>query len=53
MDKNVRQPRRYISYSEDTAADNVSSPKPRTRGGYSEDTRNGLEITAALCANAQ
>ena len=37
----------YISYSEDTAVDNVSSPKPRTRGGYSKDTQIGLEITAA------
>jgi hypothetical protein len=30
---------RHSSYSEDTAIDNVSSPKPRTRGGYSEDTQ--------------
>jgi hypothetical protein len=29
----------YSGYSKDTAADNVSSPKPRTRGGYSEDTQ--------------
>jgi len=29
----------HSSYSEDTAIDNVSSPKPRTRGGYSEDTQ--------------
>jgi hypothetical protein len=30
---------RHSSYSEDTAIDNASSPKPRTRGGYSEDTQ--------------
>jgi hypothetical protein len=30
---------RHSSYSEDTAIDNVSSPKPRSRGGYSEDTQ--------------
>jgi hypothetical protein len=30
----------YSRYSDDTAADKVSSPKPRTRGGYSEDTQN-------------
>ena len=29
----------YSGYSEDTAADNVSSPKPRTCRGYSEDTQ--------------
>src|SRR6266568_4713020 len=32
---------RYSSYSEGTTADNVSSPGPRTRRGYSEDSRNG------------
>ncbi len=30
---------RHSSYSEDTAADNVSSPRPRSRRVYSEDTR--------------
>jgi len=29
---------RHISYSGDTTADNVSSPKPRTCGVYSKDT---------------
>jgi hypothetical protein len=29
----------HTSYSEDTTADNVSSPKPRTPGDYSEDTQ--------------
>jgi hypothetical protein len=29
----------YSGYSEDTPADNVSSPKPRTRRVYSEDTQ--------------
>jgi len=29
----------YSGYSEDTAADNVSSPKPRTCRVYSEDTQ--------------
>ncbi|HEY5990072.1 MAG TPA: DUF6788 family protein [Streptosporangiaceae bacterium] len=29
----------HTSYSEDTTTDNVSSPKPRTRGDYSEDTQ--------------
>src|SRR5206468_1916337 len=29
----------YSGYSEDTAIDNVSSPKPKTRGVYSEDTQ--------------
>ena len=29
----------YSGYSGDTAADNVSSPKPRSRRGYSEDTQ--------------
>jgi uncharacterized protein DUF6788 len=29
----------HSSYSEDTAMDNVSSPKPRTPGDYSEDTQ--------------
>ena len=28
----------HTSYGEDTAIDNVSPPKPRTRRGYSEDT---------------
>lgn len=28
----------HTSYSEDTATDNVSPPRPRTRGDYSEDT---------------
>jgi len=31
----------YSGYSEDTTADNVSSPMPRASGGYSEDTQNG------------
>jgi hypothetical protein len=31
----------YSGYSEDTAIDNVSSPKPRACGGYGEDTQNG------------
>ena len=31
----------YSGYSEDTAADNVSSPRLRACGGYSEDTQNG------------
>lgn len=31
----------YSGYSEDTTADNVSSPGFRTRRGYSEDTQNG------------
>ncbi len=31
----------YTGYSEDTAIDNVSSPKPRACGGYGEDTQNG------------
>ena len=29
----------HISYGKDTAIDNVSSPKPRTCRGYSEDTQ--------------
>ena len=29
----------HTSYSEDTATDNVSPPKPKPRGGYSEDTQ--------------
>ncbi len=29
----------HTSYREDTATDNVSPPKPRTRGDYSEDTQ--------------
>ena len=29
----------YSGYSEDIAVDNVSSPKPRTYRGYSEDTQ--------------
>jgi hypothetical protein len=29
----------HTSYGEDTATDNVSPPKPRTRGDYSEDTQ--------------
>ena len=29
----------YSGYSGDTAVDNVSSPKPRTCRGYSEDTQ--------------
>ena len=37
----------YSGYSEDTAADNVSSPRPRSRRGYSEDTQIRAEITAA------
>ena len=32
---------RYSGYSEDTTADNVSSPGPRTRRGYSKDSQNG------------
>ena len=31
----------YSGYSEDTAPDNPSSPKPRTFRSYSEDTQNG------------
>lgn len=31
---------RHSNYSEDTAIDNVSSPEPRTRSGYSEDTQD-------------
>ncbi len=31
----------YSGYSDDTAIDNVSPPKPRACGGYSEDTQNG------------
>ena len=30
----------YSGYSEDTTADNVSSPRLRTRRGYSKDTQN-------------
>src|ERR1700728_3752881 len=30
----------YSSHSEDTATDNASSPKPKARGGYSQDTQN-------------
>ncbi len=30
----------HTSYSDDTATDNVSPPKPRPRGDYSEDTQN-------------
>ncbi len=29
----------YRGYSEDTTADNVSSPKVKASGGYSEDTQ--------------
>ena len=29
----------YSGYSEDTSVDNVSSPRPRSRRGYSEDTQ--------------
>jgi hypothetical protein len=29
----------YSGYSGDTTADNVSSPRPRTCRGYSEDTQ--------------
>ena len=32
---------RYSGYSEDITADNVSSPGPRTRRDYSEDSQNG------------
>jgi len=42
-------PGRYSGYSEDTAADNVSSPKPRTRRGYSEDTQNGAGDNGIFC----
>ena len=35
----MRQLRPHSSYSEDTAVDNVSSPKPRTCGAYSEYTQ--------------
>jgi hypothetical protein len=28
----------HTRYCDDTAIDNVSPPKPTTRGGYSEDT---------------
>jgi hypothetical protein len=31
----------YSGYGEDTAVDNVSSPRPRSRRSYSEDTRIG------------
>ena len=42
--------RGYSDYIEDTAADNVSSPKPRTCRGYSEDTQIWtLDNGGSLC----
>src|SRR5216683_139510 len=41
---------RHISYSGDTTADNVSSPKPRTCGVYSKDTPKRAGDWAGLCA---
>ena len=40
-DQDMRLCGGYSGYSEDTTADNVSSPMPRASGGYSEDTQNG------------
>jgi hypothetical protein len=42
---------RYSGYSQDTTADNASSPRLRTCGGYSKIPKFGLEITAATRAN--
>jgi hypothetical protein len=38
MGSTLRHRGPHSSYSNDTPIDNVSSPKPKTRGGYSEDT---------------
>ena len=40
-DQDMRLCGGYSDYSEDTTADNVSSPMPRASRGYSEDTQNG------------
>jgi len=39
-------------HSEDTAVDNVSSPKPRTCGAYREDTQIRTGDNVSFCAEA-